>query len=66
MDLETASRENLLWYIDYLSKELEKELSPEEVFYTGVSYKDYLEGRQYMIRRLLAANNQLLKVEGNL
>lgn len=61
MDLETASREDLLWYIGYLAKELENELTPVEAFYKGVSYKNYLEARQYMIRRLVEANNQLLK-----
>jgi hypothetical protein len=61
MDIETASREELKEYASYLMTELGKELTPEEVGYSGMSWSDYKALRSYQIERLVAVNNRLLR-----
>lgn len=62
MNIETASREELQVYKDYLHAELGQELTPTDLWSVGVSLADYTAMREYMNRRLEAVNAQLLKV----
>jgi len=62
MNIETASREELQVYKDYLLAELGQESTPTELWLVGVSLADYTAMREYMKRRLEAVNAQLLKV----
>jgi hypothetical protein len=62
MNIETATRQELKDYMEYLLGELSKELTPEEVGYLGMSWKDYKDMREYMLKRLTAVNDRLLRI----
>jgi len=62
MNIETATRQELKDYMEYLLGELSKDLTPEEVGYLGMSWKDYKDMREYQLKRLVAVNTRLLKM----
>jgi hypothetical protein len=66
MDINTATREELLRYQGELLKNLEEELSPLEIGSRGMTMSEYKGLREYMIRRLLLVNDRLLWMGLNL
>jgi len=62
MNIETATRQELKDYMEYLLGELSKYLTPEEVRYSGMSWKDYKDMREYLLGRLVAVNTRLLRI----
>lgn len=62
MNIETATREELLIYQAELLAELNQDLSPLEIGSRGMSMEEYLGLRGYLIRRLVAVNERLLRM----
>ena len=62
MNIETATREELLIYQAELLAELNQDLSPLEIGSRGMSMSEYRGLRDYQLRRLVAVNDRLLRM----